>query len=97
MAIAEDTGGSTRGPAAVSSLVGLRPSAAREPARHVAGKTIDGHIGADRSQCQRRRLLLDVIAGYDPKDPVTAQAVGQIPKSYTSFLAPDGLRGRGLA
>jgi Asp-tRNA(Asn)/Glu-tRNA(Gln) amidotransferase A subunit family amidase len=38
-------------------------------------------------------LLLDVIAGYDPKDPVTAQAVGQIPKSYTSFLALDGLKG----
>ena len=38
-------------------------------------------------------IVLDAIAGYDPKDPVTAYAVGQIPNSYTSFLAQDGLKG----
>ena len=38
-------------------------------------------------------IMLDVIAGYDPKDPVTAQSYGQKPASYTSFLDRDGLRG----
>jgi len=38
-------------------------------------------------------IVLDVIAGYDPADPVTASAVGQTPASYTDALVRDGLRG----
>ncbi len=38
-------------------------------------------------------ILLDAIVGYDPKDQVTAYAVGHIPASYTSFLSSDGLKG----
>ena len=38
-------------------------------------------------------IVLDVIAGYDPNDPVTAYAVGTNPISYTSFLGPNGLKG----
>jgi len=41
-------------------------------------------------------VLLDAIAGFDSNDPVTAYAVGQIPKSYTSFLSRDGLKGARL-
>jgi Asp-tRNA(Asn)/Glu-tRNA(Gln) amidotransferase A subunit family amidase len=37
--------------------------------------------------------VLDVIAGYDPNDPVTAETVGRIPPSYLSALRPDALRG----
>jgi Asp-tRNA(Asn)/Glu-tRNA(Gln) amidotransferase A subunit family amidase len=38
-------------------------------------------------------IVLDVIAGYDPNDPVTAYAVGQSPASFTASLATDGLKG----
>jgi Asp-tRNA(Asn)/Glu-tRNA(Gln) amidotransferase A subunit family amidase len=38
-------------------------------------------------------LLLDVMAGYDPADPITAFSVGRIPKSYTHLLGPDALKG----
>jgi amidase len=38
-------------------------------------------------------IVLDVIAGYDPLDPVTASAVGHTPLSYTDSLVHDGLRG----
>jgi amidase len=41
-------------------------------------------------------LLLDVIAGYDPNDPVTAYAAGQVPHTYTAFLNKDGLKGARL-
>jgi len=41
-------------------------------------------------------IVLDVIAGYDPNDPVTANAVGRIPASYASSLALDGLRGASI-
>jgi Asp-tRNA(Asn)/Glu-tRNA(Gln) amidotransferase A subunit family amidase len=40
--------------------------------------------------------LLDVLAGYDPNDPLTAYSVGQVPDSYTVFLREDGLRGARL-
>jgi len=38
-------------------------------------------------------ILLDVMVGYDPEDPLTARGVGQVPDSYTKFLDRDGLKG----
>jgi Asp-tRNA(Asn)/Glu-tRNA(Gln) amidotransferase A subunit family amidase len=38
-------------------------------------------------------LLLDVMAGYDPGDPITAFGRGRIPKSYTHLLRKDALQG----
>ena len=38
-------------------------------------------------------ILLDAIAGFDPKDPITATSYRRIPDTYTSFLQPDGLAG----
>jgi len=92
--IGEDTGGSIRGPAAVSSLVGLRPTLPLV-SRHgmfPARPTTDT-LGPITRTVRDAAIVLDVIAGYDPSDPVTAHAVGQIPTSYTSSLALDGLRG----
>jgi len=40
--------------------------------------------------------MLDVIAGYDPNDPVTAYADGHVPTTYTEFLKRDGLKGARL-
>jgi Asp-tRNA(Asn)/Glu-tRNA(Gln) amidotransferase A subunit family amidase len=37
--------------------------------------------------------LLDVMAGYDPNDPITAYAVGSMPATYTTALVPTALRG----
>lgn len=94
LAIAEDTGGSIRGPAAVSSLVGLKPSV---PLVSRFGlmpwtPTMDT-LGPMTRTVRDAAILLDVIAGYDPKDPVTAYNVGRIPKSYTTFLIKEGLKG----
>jgi Asp-tRNA(Asn)/Glu-tRNA(Gln) amidotransferase A subunit family amidase len=38
-------------------------------------------------------LVLDVIAGYDPEDPITAWSYGRQPKTYTGFLVANGLAG----
>ena len=38
-------------------------------------------------------IVLGVIAGPDPKDPVTAQAEGNVPASYTEGLSSGGLQG----
>ncbi len=92
--IGEDTGGSIRGPAAVSSLVGLRPTLplVSRYGMFPARPTTDT-LGPITRTVRDAALVLDVIAGYDPNDPVTAYAVGQIPTSYTLTLALDGLRG----
>jgi amidase len=92
--IGEDTGGSIRGPASVSSLVGLRPTLplvsrfGMMPAR----PTTDT-LGPIARSVKDAAIVLDAIAGYDANDPVTAYAVGQVPGTYTQFLAADGLRG----
>jgi amidase len=38
-------------------------------------------------------LLLDVMAGYDPADPITAFGNGRVPGSFTRLLSTDGLKG----
>jgi len=95
--IGEDTGGSVRGPASHGSLVGLRPTTPlvsrfgmmpASPSRDT--------IGPITRTVKDAALVLEAIAGYDPKDPVTAASYGRTPESYTAFLQPDGLRGMRL-
>lgn len=94
VALGEDTGGSIRGPAAVSALVGLRPTLPLVSRFGMlpANPTQDTMGPMTRTVGDAARLL-DVIAGYDPDDPVTAYAVGNVPTTYTSALVPDALRG----
>ena len=92
--IGEDTGGSIRGPASVHSLVGLRPTLplVSRFGMMPASPTNDtlGPIGRTVTDAA---ILLEVIAGYDPNDPVTASSFGRVPESYRTFLDEDGLRG----
>lgn len=94
VAIGEDTGGSIRGPAAVSSLVGLRPTLPLVSRFGMlpANPTQDTMGPMTRTVADAARVL-DVIAGYDPNDPITAYAVGNMPTSYVAALRADALRG----
>ncbi|WP_411278746.1 amidase family protein, partial [Gemmatimonas sp.] len=94
VAIGEDTGGSIRGPAAVSNLVGLRPTLPLVSRFGMlpANPTQDTMGPMTRTVADAARVL-DVIAGYDPDDPVTAYAVGHVPATYTTTLTTDALRG----
>ena len=92
--IGEDTGGSIRGPAAVHSLVGLRPTLqlVSRFGMMPANPTTDT-MGPMTRTVRDAAILLGVIAGYDPTDPVTAYSVGQVPDSYSDGLSADGLDG----
>ena len=72
--LGEDTGGSIRGPAAYSGLVGLRPSWGRVSRYGVDGAcwSVDtvGPISRTVEDCA---VTLGAIAGYDPQDPYTRQ------------------------
>jgi Asp-tRNA(Asn)/Glu-tRNA(Gln) amidotransferase A subunit family amidase len=92
--IGEDTGGSIRGPAAVSALVGLRPTLQLVSRFGMMPATpTQDTMGPMTRTVADAAAVLDVIAGYDPNDPVTAYAVGQQPDSYASGLSPNALRG----
>ena len=92
--IGEDTGGSIRGPAAVHALVGLRPTLplVSRFGMMPANPTQDTMGPMTRTVADAARVL-DVIAGYDPNDPVTAYSVDRMPATYTAALKPDALRG----
>ena len=71
LAIGTDMGGSTRLPAAYTGLVGMRPSTGRIPRRYGFPATcIDFQVIGPFARTMRdMRLLYDVLAGPDPRDP----------------------------
>src|SRR6202795_2106618 len=88
-----DTGGSIRSPASATSLVGLRPTRGLISRDGIVPVSFtQDTIGPMTRNVSDAAILLDVMAGYDPNDSVTALSVGNIPKTYTAFLQ-NGLEG----
>nr|WP_246771333.1 amidase [Aestuariivirga sp. YIM B02566] len=89
-AIASDTGGSIRWPAAANGVTGLKPSWGRVSRHGVAelAASLD-HIGTMARSAKDAGLLLGVIAGSDDRDPTALQ--DPVP-DYLS-LADDGVKG----
>jgi amidase len=91
-----DTGGSIRSPSSANSLVGLRPTRGLISRDGIVPVSFtQDTIGPMTRNVADTARLLDVMAGYDPNDPVTAFSVGNIPKTYTAFLQ-SGLKGARL-
>jgi aspartyl-tRNA(Asn)/glutamyl-tRNA(Gln) amidotransferase subunit A len=69
------TGGSIRGPASYCSIVGLKPTYGRVSRYGVVplSWTLD-HCGPMTGTVEDTAIMLQVIAGYDPKDPTSSQA-----------------------
>ncbi len=89
-----DTGQSIRSPASAGSLVGLRPTRgllSRDGIIPVS--TTQDAAGPITRTVEDAARMLDVMAGYDPNDPITAFSLDKIPESYTHSLDPDGLAG----
>ena len=89
-----DTINSIRSPASAGSLVGLRPTMGLVSREGVIAYSLTQDMAGPitRTVADAARVL-DAIAGYDPADPVTAWSVGHVPKSYTSSLKPNSLKG----
>ena len=90
-----DTCSSVRSPPAFNDLVGVRPSRGLLSSSGIvplcATQDTPGPITRTVEDAAR---MLEVMAGYDPADPVTATGVGQVPEDgYVSHLDPDGLEG----
>jgi Asp-tRNA(Asn)/Glu-tRNA(Gln) amidotransferase A subunit family amidase len=95
-AIGEETVVSIRWPAAVNSLVGLAPTQELVSRDGMMGAGLNMRTGPICRSVADAAKILDVIAGYDPKDDMTVLSVGRTPsRSYASFATAqrlDGLR-----
>jgi aspartyl-tRNA(Asn)/glutamyl-tRNA(Gln) amidotransferase subunit A len=89
-ALGSDTGGSIRMPATLCGLVGLKPTYGLVSlAGAVSLSWSLDHLGPLTRTVRDAALLLEVLAGHDPRDPRTRP--GSVP-DYTAGLE-DGVRG----
>jgi amidase len=92
--IGTDTVNSVRSPASANSIVGLRPTMGLISRDGVIPYSLtQDMVGPMARTVADVATMLNVLAGYDSNDPVTAWSVGNYPKDFLSFLNPDGLRG----
>ena len=95
VAVGQEGFASIRRPSTWNCVVGMRPTAGLVSRSGVfAGwPSINGSLGPMARTVTDLAKLLDVMAGYDPDDPVTAHGVGRIRQSFTAFLDKQGLHG----
>src|SRR5215471_2192880 len=88
--IGTDTGGSIRGPAALCGIAGIKPTYGLVSRAGVAPAAFSlDHIGPMAWTAEDCALLLQALAGHDPRDPASAQR--PIP-NYTAGLG-SGIKG----
>ena len=80
-AIGEETVVSVRWPAAVNSIVGLAPTKELVSTDGMIGAGLNMRVGPMCRTVADTARILDVIAGYDPKDEYTALSVGRTPRT----------------
>jgi amidase len=94
VAVGTETDGSIVCPASANGVVGIKPT--------VGLVSRSGIIPISHTQDTAGPLcrtvadaaaLLSVLAGPDPRDPVTADSARHLERDYTRFLDPAGLRG----
>lgn len=95
VAVGQEGLASIRRPSAWNGIVGMRPTAGlvSRSGVYAGWPSINGSLGPMARTVRDLALLLDVMVGYDPEDPITALGVGQIPSTYTTFLDAAGLKG----
>jgi aspartyl-tRNA(Asn)/glutamyl-tRNA(Gln) amidotransferase subunit A len=89
-ALGSDTGGSIRGPASMCGIVGIKPTFGRVSNFGVVPLSwSQDHCGPMTWTVEDAAIMLQAIAGYDPRDPTTADV--PVP-DYRAGLR-DGVRG----
>lgn len=89
-----DTGNSIRGPSSHNALVGFRSTLGLTSRYGVIPLYLRNDVaGPMMRTVHDATLVLNQIAGFDPKDPVTAYSNGKVEEDYTQFLKEDGLEG----
>ena len=94
VAIAEETGPSVRAPATYANTIGIAPTqelVSRDGMMNIGFNTRTGPVARTVEDAAR---VLSVISGYDPKDEMTAFAIGRTPaEPYETFTKETSLKG----
>ena len=89
-----DTGNSIRGPSAHQALVGIRSTMGLTSRGGVVPLSYAADIAGPMARTVAdAATILQVVAGYDPADPVTEAARDRAVPDYSQSLIRDGLRG----
>jgi amidase len=92
--IGEETGGSIHHPAKNNSIVGLAPTQELVSRDGMIGAALNTRVGPLCRTVKDAARVLEVIAGYDPKDELTAFSIGRLPSEpYRSFANERTLNG----
>jgi amidase len=92
--IGEETGGSIHHPAKNNSLVGLAPTQELVSRDGMVGAALNTRVGPLCRTVKDAARVLEVIAGYDPRDELTAFSIGRLPSEpYRSFANERTLNG----
>jgi len=92
--IGEETGGSIHHPAKNNSLVGLAPTQELVSRDGMVGAGLNTRVGPLCRTVKDAARVLEVIAGYDPNDELTAFSIGRLPaEPYRSFANERTLNG----
>lgn len=98
LALGSDGGGSIRIPAGFCGVVGLKPTFGRVPASGgLGGMPLFAHVGPIARTVRDVALMLDVIAGYDCRDPHAWRASSPDFLSALSDAPERALRGLRVA
>ncbi len=94
VAIGTETDGSVICPAHANGLVGIKPTMGLVSRTGIIPIAHSQDIAGPIARTVRdAALLLNVLAGVDPEDPVTSNSKDRIPSDYTVYLDSNGLRG----
>jgi Asp-tRNA(Asn)/Glu-tRNA(Gln) amidotransferase A subunit family amidase len=89
-----DTGNSIRGPSSHCALVGFRSTLGLTSRHGIVPLYLRNDVGGPICRTvEDATRVLEVIAGYDSRDPITRHCRGKVPFNYTQFLRADGLQG----
>jgi len=89
-----DTAGSVRGPAAVTGLVGIKPTMGLVSRDGIVPLTLSFDIAGPMARTVTdAAIALGVMAGPDPADPRTAEGAEFAVEDYTQFLDAEAMGG----
>lgn len=88
-----DTGNSIRGPSSHNALVGFRSTLGLTSRDGIVPLYLRNDVGGPMTRTVTDATkILEVIAGYDPKDPITVYSKGKVSENYSQYLNVDGLQ-----
>ena len=94
LAVGTETDGSIVCPSSANGIVGIKPTLGLVSRAGIIPIAHSQDTAGPMARTVRdAAILLNVLAGVDPRDPATSSSSARGQTDYTSFLDPNGLRG----